>query len=171
MFTVEIKRRRSKSPHPFTAPQGHPRESLRRRGSLMSEGHGLSAQPSANWGDSNKISHPQETAPFSTATPGVELSAKFRTGRILPDVLSAQRNAEWNQQKAAEGAVVGRMKRSKASLGARQRQFKAATRQPSKHVSSSEPTLRSLRSLRFSHLRCASSCDPMFFPLRETEIG
>ena len=69
----------------------------------MSEGHGLSAQPSANWGDSNKISQPQETAPFSTATPGVELSAKFRTGRILPDVLSAQRNAEWNQQKAAEG--------------------------------------------------------------------
>jgi hypothetical protein len=140
VFTVEVKRRRSKSPHPFTTPQGHLRESLRKEGLLAAFSHEPSARSAIDWGDFVKSSLSQERAPSSTATPAAEPAAKIRTGRLLPDVLGAKLAAERIQPEAGERALEDRVTRSKANRDARPRQPGAETRQAAKHISSTRNT-------------------------------
>ena len=139
-FTVELKRRRSKSPHPFTTPEGHSRESLRREGVLAAFRHEPPAQHSVDWSDLIKVSPPREHTPSFTETPAAESTTKFRTGRILPDVLGAQVAAERIQQKANERAVEGCNKPSKPDRDARPRQPKGAVRKTAMHVGLSGTT-------------------------------
>jgi hypothetical protein len=139
-FTVEVKRRRSKSPHPFITPQGHLPESLPREGLLAALKHEPPAQHSVDWSDLIKVSPPREHTPSFTGTPAAESTTKFRTGRILPDVLGAQVAAERIQQEANERAVEGPTKRSKVNEDARPRQPMAETRQVTKPISSSKTT-------------------------------
>jgi hypothetical protein len=140
VFTVEVKRRRSKSPHPFTTPEGHPREGLRREGLVAAFSPESSAQSSVDWGDLIKSNLFQERAPSSTATPTAEPTAKIRTGRILPDVLGDQLAAEGIEPQAGERAREDRATRRRANLDARPRQPRAETRQAAKHISSTGST-------------------------------
>lgn len=140
VFTVEVKRRRSKSSHPFTTRQGHPRESLRKEGLLAAFSHEPSARSSIDWGDLINSSLSQERAPSSTATPAAEPAAKIRTGRLLPDVLGAQLAADRIQPEAGERALENRATRLKANRDARPRQPGAETRQAAKPVSSTRNT-------------------------------
>ena len=139
-FTVEVKRSRSKSPHPFTTPEGHPREGLRREGLLAALSPESSARPSLDWGDLIKSSHSQERAPSSTATSTAEPTAKIRTGRILPDVLGGQLAAEGFESEADERALEDHAKQSKVNRDAGLRQPRAETRQAAKHISSTGST-------------------------------
>jgi hypothetical protein len=138
VFTVEVKGRRSKSPHPFTTPESHPREGLRREGLLAAFRHEPPAQPSVDWGDLIKSSHSQESTPSSPETPTAEPTAKIRTGRILPDVLGGQLAAEGIEPQADERAREDLATRRKVNEDARQRQPRAKTPQAAKHISSSE---------------------------------
>jgi hypothetical protein len=133
-FTVEVKRRRSKSPHPFTTPEGHPREGLRREGLLAAFSPESSARSSLDWGDLIKSSLSQERAPSSTATPTAEPTAKIRTGRILPDVLGGQLAAEGFESEADERALEDHAKQSKVNEDARQRERRAETLRNAKHI-------------------------------------
>ncbi len=119
-FTVEVKRRRPKSPHTFTAPEGHPLGGPPQQGLLVSFRHEPPAQPSVDWGELIKVSPSQESTPSSPEAMAAKPSAKLRTGRILPDVLGAQLAAERIQQEAEEDAL--------------QRQPRAETPQDAKHI-------------------------------------
>jgi hypothetical protein len=136
VFTVEVKRRRSKSPYRFTTPEGHPRESLRYEGPLAAFSRESSPQSSVDWGDLIKSSPSQESKLSMPETPATEPAAKIRTGRILPDVLGGQLAAEGIEPQAGERAREDSATRRKANRDAGPRQPRAETRQAAKHVSS-----------------------------------
>jgi hypothetical protein len=135
-FTVEVKRRRSKSPHPFTTSDGHPRESLRREGLLAAFSRESSAQSSVDWGDLIKSSPLQESKLSMPETPATEPAAKIRTGRVLPDVLGGQLPAVGIEPQAGEPVRQDRAMRRKANRDAGPRQPRAETCQAVKHISS-----------------------------------
>ena len=137
-FTVEVKRRRSKSPYASTTAEGHPHERLPREGLFACFRHEPPAQPSVDWGDLIKVNRSQESTPSSSETPAAGPFAKLRTGRILPDVLGGQLAAEGIEPQADERALEVRAKQSKVNEDPPQRQPRAETLQAAKHISSSE---------------------------------
>jgi hypothetical protein len=167
VFTVEVKRRRSKSPHPFTAPEGHPRDSLHREGLLAAFSREPSARSSADWRDLITSSHSQERARSSTATPATESTAKVRTGRILPDVLGGQLPAEGVEPQAGEPTRQDRETRRKANRDAHPRQPKAEARQAAKHISSTGST----RAVETSRPPSAEVREPPQSTVRPAERG
>jgi hypothetical protein len=139
-FTVEVKRRRSKSLHPFTTAEGHPHESLPKEGLLTSFRHGPLARSSVDWGELIERSPSQESTPSMPKTPAAGPSAKLRTGRILPDVLGAQLAAQRIQPELEERAGEDRATRRTANRDARPRQPTAEARKVAKPISSARTT-------------------------------
>jgi hypothetical protein len=121
VFTVEVKRRRPKSPHASMTAEGHLHERLRREGLLTSFRHEPPAQAPVDWGDLIKSSPSQESMPSSPETTAAGPSGKLRTGRILPDVLGARLAAE-------------RIQQEKVNVDGRQRQPRVETPQVAKHI-------------------------------------